>query len=350
MPTPLADPLEAKVHTVLNNWDLGGDPFAVEKISQGHINQTYFVSSPRSRWVLQRLSSIFAPEVNVDIDAITARLAAAGLTTPRLVRTRNSHLWHLDADGHCWRLQTFVAGETVERVDSADRARQAGRLLGRFHDALKDDGYAFQQQRLGVHDTVKHLAALKVALVTHGDHRLIAQVRPLADALIERTSALVLPPGLPQRIVHGDPKITNIIFSPDGKAVALVDLDTVARMALPLELGDALRSWCNRAAEDQPGVFDIDFFEAALQGYLEVAGTWIDGDEKQALGSSVDLIACELATRFCADALNESYFGWDSARYCSAGDHNLARAQGQFGLAQSIAPHRKRIAEAVRST
>ena len=36
--------------------------------------------------------------------------------------------------------------------------------------------------------------------------------------------------------------------------------------------------------------------------------------------------AAQLAARFCADALNESYFGWDQTRFPTASAHNQATA------------------------
>ncbi|MCY3730798.1 MAG: hypothetical protein OXF98_05600, partial [Rhodospirillaceae bacterium] len=47
-------------------------------------------------------------------------------------------------------------------------------------------------------------------------------------------------------------------------------------------------------------------------------------------------VTVELAARFAADALAESYFGWDPARYATACEHNQARARSQLGLARSI--------------
>ena len=47
-------------------------------------------------------------------------------------------------------------------------------------------------------------------------------------------------------------------------------------------------------------------------------------------------ITVELAARFCADALRESYFGWNRARYESASAHNQARVHGQLLLAAGI--------------
>jgi hypothetical protein len=41
-------------------------------------------------------------------------------------------------------------------------------------------------------------------------------------------------------------------------------------------------------------------------------------------------IMIELAARFCADALNESYFAWDPVRFPSRSEHNRVRAEGQL--------------------
>ena len=48
-------------------------------------------------------------------------------------------------------------------------------------------------------------------------------------------------------------------------------------------------------------------------------------------------ITVELAARFCADAHEETYFGWDRERFASASAHNQARATSQLHLAGSIA-------------
>ena len=59
-------------------------------------------------------------------------------------------------------------------------------------------------------------------------------------------------------------------FDDQGEVCALLDLDTVAKMAFSVEMGDAWRSWCNPAGEDDPSsvYFDVDIFEASLRGWL----------------------------------------------------------------------------------
>ena len=52
------------------------------------------------------------------------------------------------------------------------------------------------------------------------------------------------------QLVHGDLKISNLIFDAAGKAVGIIDFDTLLVHARAIDLGDALRSWCNWTAED----------------------------------------------------------------------------------------------------
>ena len=139
-------------------------------------------------------------------------------------------------------------------------------------------------------------------------------------------------PDLPltrERLVHGDPKISNFIFDPDtDEAIGLVDLDTVASMPIVLELGDAFRSWCNPLGEDTTETtFSLPFFHAAIGGYARGAPGLLSEDEWQALPDATLTIALELAARFAADALQESYFGWDTARF----EERLATQPGSGG-------------------
>jgi Ser/Thr protein kinase RdoA (MazF antagonist) len=156
--------------------------------------------------------------------------------------------------------------------------------------------------------------------------------------VLEAAAALPPLPAAPERIVHGDPKISNLLFAADAdRALCLIDLDTLSRMAVALELGDAIRSWCNPATEDAASArFVRPFYDAAVLGYAEAAPGFLTSDEWGAIPRGALTITVELAARFCADALRESYFGWNRARYESASAHNQARVLGQLKLAAGI--------------
>lgn len=317
---------------VLAAWGLAGA--RCTPLGSGHINRTWRVEPPAGEEarILQRMSPIFGPELQEDIEAITSHLASAGLLTPRLVRTRTDALWTTDAGGAVWRLLTCIDGETLLSVDAPARCRAAGELLGRFHRALWDCPWRFRHRRLGVHDTPRHLARLRQALVDRRAHPHFAEVEPVAHAILDAAGDLALPDDLPERVVHGDPKISNVIFGPQGEALCLVDLDTLARMPLPVELGDALRSWGSPRGEEVEGPLELELCRAALSGYAGAVGGLPTAAEWRAIPAAVLLIAAELAARFCTDALEESYFGWDRQRFASASEHNLVRARAQLSL------------------
>lgn len=308
----------------------------VTRVATGLINKTYDIEAVEGRFILQALNPIFAPEVNEDIEAVTAHLAAQGVLTPRMRRTRDGALWHVH-EGNVWRVMTFVEGRSFDRVDDPAMAQAAGALLGRFHAALADLNRTFSAQRLGVHDTPRHLAALRQAVTDHPSHRLYDEVAADAQRILALADALPAIVELPPRTVHGDPKINNMLFGPAGAALCLIDLDTVGPMVVALELGDAFRSWCNTSTageDDVAATFSLALFEAAVRGYASTGRLSLA--EQQSLVTATQTIIVELAARFAADALAESYFGWDATRFSSRGEHNLLRARGQLALARSL--------------
>jgi Ser/Thr protein kinase RdoA (MazF antagonist) len=320
----------------------------LQPLGNGLINRTVLARPPgRTPLVLQRLHRIFTAEVNEDIDVVTRHLERKGLVTPRLVATCAGKLW-LEHDG-IWRALTYLQGITLDVLSGAAQAREAGALLGRFHRALGDLQHVFRHARLGVHDIARHLNNLRSALVEHRAHPRHAAVAPLGQRILDAAAALPSLPAVPQRIVHGDPKLNNLLFAPDGgHALCMIDLDTLTQMPLMLELGDAFRSWCNPAGEDRSRArFSLEFFEAALGSYAREARGFITPAEWQGIVPATQAICVELASRFCADALNESYFGWDPQRFTNRSEHNQVRAESQLALAESLRAQRRQAEELV---
>lgn len=318
---------------------LPGRDASIEPHGSGLINQTFLVRTNDERFVLQRMSDIFAPTINENIAVVTQALSSAGMTTPRLVPTREGRLWlNLGAQEGVWRLQTYVPGKTFDKVQTAAQARSASELIARFHHAVDDLRHTFVGLREGVHDTAAHLRRLRESLTCHTKHRLVTEVGHLSARIFRVADRLDPLPALQARICHGDLKLNNILFQDDAspaaeRAVCLIDLDTVGPMSLAYEIGDAWRSWCNRSGEDASEArVDLEVMRASFEGYAGAIGRELTDLEKRGLLAGVEWISLELASRFAADALNESYFGWNPTLYPSRGDHNLVRARGQLAL------------------
>lgn len=312
----------------------------ITPIEAGWINRTFRAGS----LVVQRLHPIFRAELNLDIEAITDHLAKRDVITPRLVRTVDGRPCVV-LDGEVWRALTFVEGEMCEVLD-ARTARSAGALVARFHRALSDLDHTFAFTRPGAHDTPAHLA--KLARLSKTEHPREDEIAPLAARLLARSVPDLT--RLPLRIIHGDLKITNILFE-NGEAKTLLDLDTIAKSTIAIELGDAFRSWCNPAGESDPrAAFDAAIFAAAIEGYAEGADGMLTDAEIDAIVPGIETIAIELASRFAADVYEDRYFGFDATRFASRVDHNLARTRAQLALADSVAAQRKELDAIVSRT
>jgi len=324
----------------------------VERIPIGLIHESFAVRDGAVEYVLQRVNPIFAAGIHDNIRAATEHLHARGIATPRLVPTRAGALFaELGGEGR-WRLLTRLPGAVSETCGGPAQARAAGALVARFHAGLADLDWEFRPLGIALHETEVHLAALEAAVDAHRAHRLHAPVARLAGEILAAAQRGVRLEDLPTRVAHGDLKFNNVLFAGPGgdaraRAVGLIDLDTVSRLPLWAELGDAWRSWCNRRGEDaQEAAFDLALFRAAAEGYLGALPFALSCEERLSLVDGLERIALELAARFAADALAERYFGWDPKRFESRGHHNLVRARGQLSVyrqARATREERRRI-------
>jgi Ser/Thr protein kinase RdoA (MazF antagonist) len=318
----------------------------IAPLTGGLINATFAVRrAGEPVAVIQRLHPVFGAEVNLDLEAVTRHLAAKGLVTPTLIRTRGGDAW-IEADG-VWRALTWVDGAAVHAVPEPRWAEAGGELVGRFHRAVADLDHRYHFARAGVHDTAGHLGRLRARLddpAAPDEAAELAETRALGAEVL--AAAVALPPvdaALPPRHCHGDLKISNLLFSGDDppRGVCLVDLDTLGLGSLAFELGDAMRSWCNPHGEDRGVVrFDLAIFAAAMGAWRDVAGASAGRDELASVVAGLETVCVELAARFAVDVFDDRYFGWDPARFASRRAHNLVRAHGQLALARAVRAHR----------
>jgi Ser/Thr protein kinase RdoA (MazF antagonist) len=348
-------------------FDLSGPVERVEPLGSGNVNATYRVvcaGSPSRRFVLQRLNRVVFPRP----DLVMANILTVGrhveqrLARPCPVRgerrwefpqvvpsRRDGGAW-LERDGEFWRLLTFVEGScSHDVVSSPEQAREVGFGLGLFHHLISDLPPECLADTLeGFHVTPAYLARydalLGCASVASGaavDHCLgfVDERRGLAPVLEQaRQQGL-----LRLRPIHGDPKVNNVLMDQrTGLAVALVDLDTVKPGLIHYDIGDCLRSCCNRAGEETTDLesvhFDLGLCRDVLGGYLAAAAPSLTPADYDHLYVAIRLISFELGLRFFSDHLaGNVYFRADHP------GHNLQRALVQFRLTQSIEAQERQL-------
>jgi Ser/Thr protein kinase RdoA (MazF antagonist) len=230
-----------------------------------------------------------------------------------------------------------------QTVQDADHAREAGYALGRFHSLISDlDVDRLHDTLKGFHITPQYLRHYDEVLATYDTAAASPQVaygmrfveeRRAWVSVIEDAKARG---DLVQRPIHGDPKINNIMVDEQtGRAVSIVDLDTVKPGLVHYDIGDCLRSCCNPLGEETEQLdevcFDADLGQAILEGYLAQARGFLSASDYVYLYDAIRLIAFELGLRFFTDHLEgDVYF---RARHRG---HNLMRALVQFKLTESI--------------
>ena len=337
----------------LSSWPVAEGLPVRALLDGGLINNTWSVGNP-PRFALQQVNAIFPPSIHDRIALVSERLNAVGITCPELIRTSSQDWTARGPKGTMWRLMTWVPGTSFHRFPGPSHAYDAAQLIGRFHQALLPLLEELEPLRVGAHDTTAHMMRLEAMLEDCASHRLAAGILEVGQGVLEgwERCRAVLPNALPLRPTHGDLKASNIRFDPAGsRAVALIDLDTLGRDTLDVELGDAFRSWCNASGEDENTArLDTDILAAGVQGYLSTAD-FVSADERAAIVPGTWRISLELSARFCVDAFEERYFGWSEEIAPTRGEHNLLRAQGQLSLARAIESQRasleRVVAEAV---
>lgn len=354
MPRP-----DAQLVSIAARFALSGDLVAIEPLGNGNVNDTWrltvnTVAGDQRRLVLQRINPrVFSrPElVMANMQRLAAHLdrpgalqAAAGRwEMPRILDVPDQEQPWLEHEGALWRLLTYIEdSRTLETIDNLNQAREVGRALGTFHALIHELPPEDLADTLeGFHVTPGYLRAFERALrtttvpltpqVQHG----IAFIRDrerfmpvLEDA--RQAGRLRLRP------IHGDPKVNNILFAADSDAaIALIDLDTVKPGLIHYDIGDCLRSGCNRLGEETDDWrsvrFDLDLCEAILEGYITAARPFLTPADYDHIPDAIRLLSLELGLRFLSDHLaGDLYFRTSRPR------HNLQRALVQFRLTESI--------------
>jgi Ser/Thr protein kinase RdoA (MazF antagonist) len=328
----------------------------LQPLGGGLINQSFLVEAGGGRWVLQRINGAIFPHpagIMENLAALSAHLTrhpAAGLRVPALVPAADGGAWVRGDDGAVWRLMAFIEGSRVlPRLENEAQAREVGRALGAFHRLVHDLPRGSMVVTLpGFHATPGYLDAFTLALRRGEGACHTPEVRAaIGFVAARRGHAGVLEEArrdghLPERVIHGDPKLDNILFDREGiRVLGLIDLDTVQPGLVHYDIGDCLRSCCNRGGESPSGAaapfFDLDLCRAILAAYAERMGGLLAPAEVALLYDAVRLIPFELGLRFITDHLEgDRYFR------VSAPGENLARAGIQFALVEDI-EHKARL-------
>jgi len=304
-----------------------GEVLDISKYGSGIINETYLVKNRSGqKFILQKHHHLIGKEVLADIDVITKRLENKGIVTAKLIRTLEGKLY-VAKNGCIWRMLTYIEGVTLEKLNK-ELAKSAGALIGKFHYSLVGFDYQFEHKIPNFHDTSLIFTILKDTRAKYHNSNKYNELSPSADFILtEYIKIKDLLISLPDRIIHGDLKVSNVRFNEkQNEAISLLDLDTFGINKIVIDLGDAIRSFCNIRDE-----FNLQIFKSILEGYFSTA-LFLTKEEKDAIPIGIKTIILELSARYITDAFEEQYFKLEHNKYSNLFEQNKSKTESLIKL------------------
>jgi hypothetical protein len=263
-----------------------------------------------------------------------------------LIPGRESKPYYIDKEGEYWRTYRYIENAVTHDVVTPSLAHVAAAAFGNFVGLLQDlSGPRLHETILNFHNTPKRYQDL-CRTIDDDPHNRVKTARTEIDFAVARqqmTSMLTdarASGELPERIVHNDTKINNVLFDiRSGEALCVIDLDTVMPGLSAYDFGDLVRTMTSPSREDECDLnqvyVDLVIFEAVTDGYLGSTRSFLNQQELLFMVPAAIVITYETGIRFLTDYLQgDSYFKVNRPT------HNLDRCRNQFKLISSMEAQR----------
>ena len=319
------------------------------KLTGGHINDTFRVCYSNGgkqdiEVVFQKLNSrVFGNPEIISKNAVMLcqylKDQSFPILTPAPFKNLQGDFWSKDENGDYWRMMAFISNaRSIEKPSSVVEVTEASSAFGLLHAYLHAlDPTSFKEGLIGFFDLNFRWQQWKEAKANALPERLKKAEKEVTRLennrhFVEQYDALKKDKDLPIRVIHGDPKLSNLLFNKQtGKVEAIIDWDTVQPSWIIFEFGDMVRSYISAGGEESRDNEDAEqrerFLKATWDGFMEYAGPILTDNEKRYLKQGAVWVCWMQALRFLMD-----YLVGDKYYRVSDEDQNLRRAQGQLTL------------------
>jgi len=339
---------------VIENFAFPGKLVEEIPYGSGHINDTFRLvcetEQGRRRYILQRMNkSIFHKPVELmeNIVGVTSWLRKkilanggdADRETLNIIHARDGRPYYVDCAGDYWRAYLFIEGASCyDKVENKEDFYQSAVAFGHFQGMLSDyPAETLHETIVNFHNTASRLEDFKAAVErdtcgyagsVQREIRFVLERENLAHVLGE----LQAEKKLPLRVTHNDTKLNNIMIDDKtGRAICVIDLDTVMPGLAVNDFGDSIRFGASTADEDERDLSkvscDMELFELYTKGFVEGCAGSLTDKELDMLPIGAMVMTYECGMRFLADYLDgDIYFKTHRE------GHNLDRCRTQFKL------------------
>ena len=320
----------------------------------GHINDTFRVTCDDNgttrRYILQKMNkNIFLnpEELMENVVGVTSWLnkkiqengGNPERETLNIVSTKDGKSFCIDEDGEYWRAYIFIEGaSTYDLVQNKEDFYQSAVAFGHFQGLLADyPAETLHETIVNFHNTVDRFNNFKKAVEAdvvgraasvQEEIKFVQDREALAHVLVDMQAE----GKLPLRVTHNDTKLNNIMIDDEtGKAICVIDLDTVMPGLAVNDFGDSIRFGASTGAEDEQDLSriscDLNLYEIYVKGFIEGCGGALTETEIDMLPMGAIMMTFECGMRFLTDHLDgDNYFKIHRE------NHNLDRCRTQFKL------------------
>ncbi len=345
---------EKKLSQITDYYGFEGILKSSEAFGNGHINDTYLLiyeqDGKETKYVLQKINKyVFhhPDELMENAVGVTAHLrekVKADGGNPerevlRFVRAKNGLFYYLDVDGEYWRISYYIEN-TISRdvAESPEDLYVTGLAFGHFQSQLSDyPADTLFHTIPGFHDTRSRFERFQTVLKEDAAGRVKECASEISFILerekLARYSMDSYDRGeIPLRVTHNDTKLNNLLIDKaSGKAICVIDLDTVMPGFSMNDFGDAIRSGACTADEDEKDLSkvhcDLTLYEAFTRGFIEGCAGKLTPHETEILPMGALGITYEQALRFLTD-----YLEGDVYYKTAYPEHNLIRTRTQIKM------------------
>ncbi len=352
-----------KLYNIFNQFKHDSQFIEFKELVSGHINDTYLViTKSNPNFVLQRINHKVFKDVKGLIDnkvAISEHIQNKLKQLPkeelerrvlRFVKTNNNDSYFQDEARNYWNLMYFIDDSvTFETVTNVELAYESGKLFGEFLNLTSDFEVAKLTEVIPkFHDMSFRFSQFLLALKSASKERLF-HANDAINFVFELKEEMHILQSLKEsgqlklRVTHNDTKISNALFTKNHKGLCVIDTDTIMPGIIHYDFGDAIRTICNTAEEDEENLnlveFNTQYYKAYKKGFLEKVATSLSALEIEYLPLAAKTMIFIMGLRFLTDYLNDDVYY--KIKYPT---HNLVRAKNQFKLVQSLSERFNEIA------
>lgn len=343
-----------RAQQAITHFPLEGEMTGLSSYGNGHINDTYLVETVSegkpARLILQRINhSIFKnpEELMENILKVTSYLRARieeeggdpDRETLNVVCTSEGSPFYKDEEGNYYRVYKFIERSiSYDVVKDPQDFYESAVAFGHFQCMLSE----FPAEQLheiipGFHDTKARYARFCQVLKEDKMGRAAEMQKEIAFVLdrlelAEALGKMQASGELPLRVTHNDTKLNNIMLDEKtGKAICVIDLDTVMPGLAVNDFGDSIRFGASTGAEDEVDLDKVEcsmeLFEIYTKGFIEGCAGRLTEKELRALPLGAKTMTYECGMRFLTDYLEgDVYFKTHRE------GHNRDRCRTQFKL------------------